>query len=105
MTPRVSQALSSLRLRRGALLVGVFVAAVWFAFFDSHSLVQRVQYYTEHRALTSENARLQTEIDALQRDIDAGLSDEIVEQVAREQYGMRRPGETVYPVQYGEAEE
>ena len=99
MTPRVPQALASPRLRRGVLLVGIVVAAVWFAFLDSHSLVQRVQYYTEHRALTSENAQLQSEIDALQRDIDAGLSDEIVEQVAREQYGMRRPGETVYPIQ------
>ena len=35
---------------------------------------------------------------ATQARIDRGLDDTTVEQVAREQYGMRRPGETVYRV-------
>jgi cell division protein FtsB len=30
--------------------------------------------------------------------VQEGLSPATVERVAREQYGMRRPGETVYPV-------
>lgn len=80
------------------MLVGLVVAAVWFAFFDSHSLVQRIQYYSEAHTLSTENARLQAENGTLQRALEAGLSDEVVEKVAREQYGMRRAGETVYRV-------
>ncbi|MEM1042776.1 MAG: septum formation initiator family protein [Bacteroidota bacterium] len=99
------QTASGSRFRRGLLLLGLAVAAVWFAFFDSHSLVQRVRYYAEAQALAAENTRLQEANRALERDLDAGLSDEVVEQVAREQYGMRRPGETVYPVKESEDRE
>ena len=38
-------------------------------------------------------------LDQLLTSIDAGLTPATVERVAREQYGMRRPGETVYPVE------
>jgi cell division protein FtsB len=75
------------------------VGGVWFLFFDSHSLVQRGQYYAEARELRAENAALQAEIDRLEAQLDAGLSDDLVEAIAREQYGMRHPGETVYPVE------
>ena len=98
MPSRIPQVLAS-RLRRWLLLLGLAVAGVWFLFFDSYSLVRRAQYYADYRALSEENAQLQAEIDRLQEQIDAGLSDEVVEAVAREQYGMRRPGETVYPVE------
>lgn len=87
------------RLRRWLLITGLAVGAVWFLFFDSHSLLRRAQYYAEARALAAENADLQAQIDRLDAQLDTGLSDEIVETVAREQYGMRRPGETVYPVE------
>jgi cell division protein FtsB len=99
MAQRIQQVLTRPRLRRWLLVVGLTVGAVWFLFFDSHSLLRRGHYYTEARALANENAELQAQIDRLEAQLDAGLSDELVEAVAREQYGMRRPGETVYPVE------
>ena len=98
MPSRLPQVIAAPRLRRWLLLLGLAVAGVWFVFFDSYSLLRRVEYYADYRALSEENAQLQAEIDRLQTQLDAGLSDEVVEAVAREQYGMRRPGETVYPV-------
>ncbi len=84
--------------RRRALITGLVVLAVWLTFFDSHSLIRRARWHSEHRALVAENARLQLEADSLSAAIEAGLSDEIVERIARETYGMRRPGETVYRI-------
>ncbi len=97
--PKRTQSRARPRLRRWLLLGGLAVAAGWFAFFDSHSLVQRLEYRAEAEALAAQRDRLQTEIEGLQYSLDAGLSDEVIERVAREQYGMRRPGETVYPVE------
>ncbi|MEP0546190.1 MAG: septum formation initiator family protein [Rhodothermales bacterium] len=98
MPNRLQQVFARPQLRRRLLLVGIALAGVWLMFLDSHSLLRRVEYYADYRALSEENAQIQTDIDRLQQQVGAGLSDELVEEVAREQYGMRRPGETVYPV-------
>ena len=84
------------RLRRRLLLVGLVALIGWLAFFDSHSLVRRVGYYHELRQISAENERLKAENIELAEQVNEGLSDEMTERVAREQYGMRRPGETVY---------
>ncbi len=84
--------------RRTLLFLGAIFLLLWLAFFDSHSIVRRASWYAEHRAIEQENARMQQEVDALNAKIEAGLSDEVVEQIAREHYGMRREGETVYRV-------
>ena len=76
----------------------VAAAVLWVGLFDSHSVRNRVQYHRELRATQAENARLEAEIAEFDRKLAAGLSATTVEQVAREQYGMRRPGETVYRV-------
>ena len=99
MPNRLAQLVTSPALRRRLLVLGLVVAGVWFALFDSHSLLRRVQYYHEYRTLAAENAQLQAEIDDLEGRVSTRLSDEVVEEVAREQYGMRRAGETVYPVE------
>lgn len=86
------------RLRRRLLLsIGTFTL-LWIAFFDSHSLVKRFSWHQEHAELRANNDALLTEIERLEREIDKGLSNEVVEEIAREHYGMRRPGETVYRV-------
>lgn len=72
---------------------------LWIAFFDSHSLLRRYQWHREYDRLTRENERLRQQIDTLQARIDRPLSDEVVERIAREAYGMKRPGETVYRVE------
>ena len=89
------------RLRRRLLLVGLVGLIGWLAFFDSHSLVRRVGYYHELRQISAENEQLKAENIELAEHVDEGLSDKMAERVAREQYGMRRPGETVYRLEEG----
>lgn len=83
--------------RRLLLSLGVFTL-VWITFFDSHSLVKRISWHHEYAELRAENELLIAEIERLEIEVAKGLSDETVEKIAREHYGMRRPGETVYRV-------
>ncbi len=84
------------RLLVAAVLVGLLV---WILFLDSHSVVDRVRWHQEHAELTQENEHLQAQIDTLQAQLDRPLSDDIIERIAREQYGMQREGETIYPIE------
>ena len=90
--------LLSPRLRRRLLIAGVAALGLWVAFLDSHSLVRRALYARDLSRIETENETLRRENASLQAAVDAGLDAETVEKVAREQYGMRRPGETVYRV-------
>jgi len=83
----------------GLLLGGMLV---WVAFFDSHSLWQRYRWHQELEATTQENADLRSKIERLRSQLDRPLSDSVVERIAREEYGMKRPGETIYRVEPGE---
>lgn len=85
--------------RRRLIAVALALLVLWLLFFDSHSIYRRVQWHREYLQLRAENERLRAQIDDLSSKLEAGLSDEVVEQIAREQYGMRRPGETVYRVE------
>ncbi|MGI9173740.1 MAG: FtsB family cell division protein [Rhodothermales bacterium] len=82
--------------------LGLFV---WVAFFDSHSLARRIAWHQELAQLNEENASLREQIRALEDGLEATPSASVVEQIAREQYGMRRPGETVYRVEVVEGKE
>lgn len=94
----------SKRLRRRLLLAGALALTVWVALFDSHSLLRRATYAHELDRLTEENATLSSDNEALSARMQRGLDAETVEKVAREQYGMRRPGDRVYRVETTEAE-
>ena len=89
------------RLRRRLLLAGALALALWVTLFDSHSLWRRASYARQLDRLTAENEALAAENEALAARVDRGLDAETVERVAREQYGMRRPGERVYRVEAG----
>jgi len=80
----------------GLLLGGVLI---WITFFDSHSLWQRYHWHQELEATTQENAELRTEIERLRSQLDRPLSDSVVIRIAREEYGMKRPGETIYRIE------
>ncbi len=86
------------RFRSHLALAGLTAVVVWVAFFDSHSVLHRMQYASELDRLTDENAAMDADNGAVQARLDRGLDDATAEEVAREQYGMRRPGETVYRV-------
>lgn len=92
--------LNPLRWKRSflfTLVVGFLV--IWFTFLDTYSLYTRYQLNQEKKFLIEETKRLQTETEKLNEKIQT-LEDhpEIMEQIAREQYGMRKPGETVYRI-------
>ncbi|MEM8558997.1 MAG: septum formation initiator family protein [Bacteroidota bacterium] len=96
MPPSRPAFLRAPRLRRRLLLTGAAALLVWVAFFDSHSLLRRADYMLEQRALRADNAALVADIERLEAELGASLSDTTIERLAREEYGMRRPGETVY---------
>ena len=54
------------RLHRILLLTALGLLALWLLFFDSHSLLRRVQWHREYARLVQENIRLQEEIDILE---------------------------------------
>lgn len=86
-------------LTRWLLIGGAALLAAWITFFDSHSLLNRYQWHQEVEELSAENERLRQQIGTLERKLDQPLSDEVVERIAREEYGMKRPDETVYPIE------
>jgi cell division protein FtsB len=90
---------ASFRPGRWLLLAAAGLALVWVAFFDSHSIRKRLRFHQQHAALTTENDSLRRRIEALQRKLKHPPADSTVERIAREEYGMKRPGETVYRVE------
>ena len=89
------------RVRRHALVFGLVGLGVWVAFFDSHSVYRRVSYAHELDRLVVENRQLAAQNEVLSDQLEDGLDAAHLERVAREQYGMRRPGERVYRVESG----
>ena len=89
----------STRLSRTFLLLALaLVGLLWFVFFDSYSLVRRQRWNRELIELQQENERLRAEIESLETQLEEPPTDEEIEEIAREKYGMRREGETVYRV-------
>ncbi|MBO6523235.1 MAG: septum formation initiator family protein [Balneolaceae bacterium] len=81
-----------------AMLLTAFVL-VWFSFIDVYSLKtrwelndrkQELELRTEELAVKSEELKEKTEL--LEKD------PALLEKIAREEYGMRKPGETVYKI-------
>lgn len=95
-TLQTSGSRSRVRWGLGVFLAGVLV---WVLFFDSHSLLQRYHWQQELEATQRENATLQDDIERLQTQLDRPLPDSAVERIAREEYGMKRPGETIYRIE------
>jgi len=93
----LTQVLGS-KWRRRLLLIGGLLVLFWVTFFDSHSLLKRWQLHRENAALIEENQRLEARIEKVEEDLKTVDSDETVERVAREQYGMRKEGETIHRV-------
>ncbi|PEN06987.1 septation ring formation regulator EzrA [Longimonas halophila] len=87
------------RLIRWGLVLVVVVGSIWVLFLDTHSVMHRIELHREHEALRAENERLQTNIDALREQLADSLSDAEIERIAREEYGMQYPNETVHPIE------
>ena len=88
-----------IRRSRAVLLgIGIGLVAIWVFFFDSHSIATRIQLMAERSELVADNEALQARIDALEIKLSRPPTDAEIERIAREEYHMSRPGETVYPV-------
>lgn len=92
--------LNPLRWKR-SFLIGTLVAfgAIWFLFIDTYSLMTRAQLeFTKSeliertREYEEKTAELEQKIEALENNPD------LLEKIAREEYGMRKPDETVYRI-------
>lgn len=86
-------------LTRWLLVALATGALVWITFFDSHSLLRRYQWHQEYEELSQENEQLRRDIQRLDTQLDQPLSNDVVERIAREEYGMKRSGEVVYRVE------
>lgn len=87
------------KIQKWLLVASLLVLGMWLTFFDSHSLARRISWHGEAAQLSAENQALRAEIEQLEAQLEQAETKEIVEKIAREQYGMRRSGERVYRVE------
>lgn len=94
---------TSKRRRFPRLLIIGGVIVMWlllqFVWLDSYSWLRYQEWEKEYAQITAENVRLQSEIRQLQTLLETPPSDDMIEKIAREQYGMRREDETVYRIE------
>lgn len=80
------------------ILLTAFVVA-WFTFIDTYSLKTRWDLYSQKEDLKERTEELNNRSEELKVKIDRLNEDPaLLEKIAREEYGMRKPGETVYKV-------
>lgn len=86
--------------RSRIILLGTVAALVviWVLFFDSHSILTRIQLMADRSELQADNEILKARVAELEAKLGRPLTEWDIEELAREDYGMSRDGETVYPV-------
>ncbi|MEX1062437.1 MAG: septum formation initiator family protein [Balneolaceae bacterium] len=94
------QILNPLRWKKSFLtaLLIAFVA-VWFLFIDTYSVYTRYDLNKRKADLENKTEQLRREIGSIEQKLE-NLKDnpDLLEKIAREEYGMRKPGETVYRI-------
>lgn len=94
------QILNPLRWRKSFLfwvLAGFVI--VWFTFIDTYSLWTRFTLYQQKVELDRQTEELRAETDELRKKVkDLKSNPELLERIAREEYGMKKEGETIYKV-------
>ncbi|WP_018128315.1 FtsB family cell division protein [Balneola vulgaris] len=72
---------------------------IWFGFIDSYSLLARFELNSKKADLNEKIEKLNASSDELKEKIENLNNDAaLLEKIAREEYGMRKPGETVYKI-------
>lgn len=92
--------LNPLRWRKSflALILGGMVF-IWFAFFDTYSIWTRIQLNQRMDNLQTNKQELQQKTLILKDKIEDLETDQsLLERIAREEYGMKKEGETVYKI-------
>lgn len=95
------QILNPLRWRKSVLIcLLVAFLIVWFGFLDTYSVWTRYQLSHKKTELIQETAHIKEKTKMLDQKIDDLKNNpELVEKIAREEYGMRKKGDTVYRVE------
>ncbi|HEX6983324.1 MAG TPA: septum formation initiator family protein [Balneolaceae bacterium] len=94
------QILNPIRWRKSFLLLilGGFVF-IWFAFIDTYSIWTRIELSQRKDNLKAKTEKLKAETVVLKQKIEDLQNDPaLIERIAREEYGMKREGETVYKI-------
>lgn len=94
------QILNPLRWRKSflILLLGGFVF-IWFMFIDTYSIWTRVELMQRKSELKAKTEKLEAETKILKQKIEDLKNDPaLLERIAREEYGMKKEGETVYKI-------
>lgn len=94
------QIFNPLRWRKSFLIMilGGFVF-IWFAFIDTYSLWTRYELSQRKDELKQKTEQLEAETARLKQQIQDLKNDPaLLERIAREEYGMKKEGETVYKV-------
>lgn len=84
-----------------SFLMSVLIAflLIWIGFLDNYSLWNRYQLNKEKADLQQRIETLKQETKELEEVIEALRNDPAyLEKIAREEYGMRKPGETIYRI-------
>ena len=80
-----------------SLLAGFL--ALWFLFFDTYSLTTRYQLESRKDELIERTKELELKTQELEQKIEELKNNpDLLEKIAREENGMRKPGETVYRI-------
>lgn len=93
-------ALNPLRWNK-SFLVSLLVAflVVWFSFIDVYSLKTRWELSQRKKDLIERTDELSFKSEELKTKLASLENNQVLlEKIAREQYGMRKPGETVYKI-------
>lgn len=83
--------------RRNQILAGLLISIVIVVlFFSDYGLIKRLSLYFKHSKL-EEKIETQTAVkDSLQKRIELLKNDSLlIERLAREKYGMKKPNETI----------
>lgn len=94
------QLLNPLRWRKSflILILGGFLV-IWFTFIDTYSIWTRIELQQRKEELKKKKKDLKAETLILKQKIDHLKTDPfLLERIAREEYGMKREGETIYKI-------
>jgi len=84
-----------------SILVTLLVAflVVWFSFIDVYSLKTRWELSQRKKELIERTDELNLKSEEIKNKLASLENNQVLlEKIAREQYGMRKPGETVYKI-------
>lgn len=99
-TAEVENKKKSMGRKRLMVAGAVGLPFLLFALFTDHGLIKRLSLESQHTELLQELEVERQRTDSLQRKIEALTTDTVlIEKIARERYGMLKPGEEAYIIE------